>query len=81
MGCDKGLWETTFLMRVSSQSFFFSMPEGYGNNKKWKGGNRQMKDKIQPKTNTKGNDKDKNKDFLLLYRTTSYVASLKKAGG
>ena len=44
-------------MRVCSQSFFVSMPEGYGNNKKWKGGNRQMKDKIQPKTNNKGNDK------------------------
>jgi hypothetical protein len=33
------------------------MLEGYYNNKQWKGGNRQMKDTIQPKTNDKGNDK------------------------
>ncbi len=49
------------------------MPEGYGNNKKWKGGNRQMKDKIQPKTNNKGNDKrQKTKTNDQRQRSTKY---------
>ncbi len=82
MGCDKGLWETTFLMLVCSQSFFVSMPEGDGNNKKWKGKNRQMKDKIQPRQIIKAMTKTKkktlkNKDGKNNNMTDSTKLSLK----